>query len=349
MAAADNARSTQNKASVIALISCGMLIILGAILVAAYSLGFLSRGITVTCYFDNAEGLKPGDAVTVNGVTVGTVKSVIVTTAPERKKTPVQVTMELKRKDQDAVHSDSLAALVNLGALADTVIDIDSEHATGLPIQDGDELKTLATPHVLDLKAGQETVKALNALEGRFNTVVDTMETGKGSLGQFINDPGLTNNLAATAKKVQEVTAKLGSDDSTAGKLLNDHNLGDKFAAVGSDMQGVSASVTKLTSGPLQANLSAATAHANSLTAGVNAGNGAAGMLVKNPKQLTDTFAQANALVANYTSNPGTGGNFAAGGATAVDLEKLQSETNALVTMIRQNPKKYLTIQVRIF
>jgi phospholipid/cholesterol/gamma-HCH transport system substrate-binding protein len=347
--AADDVRSSQTKAAVIALVSSAVLIIAGAILFAAYSLGYLSTGIIVYSYFDNATGIKPGAAVNVNGVTVGTVKAVTISTAPERRKTPVQVTMDLKRKYQNVVHSDSLAGLTALGALADTVIDIDSKHATGPPIQDGDELKTLATPSVLNLHAGQETVKALNALEGRFNNVVDLMETGKGSLGQFITNPGLKDKISTTARKVQEVTVKLSSDSGTAGKLLNGHDLGDRFAAISTDMQGVSASVTKLTSGPLQANLSSATAHANSLTAGLNSGQGAAGMLMKNPKQFTDTFAQAGALVTNYTKNPGTGGNFAAGGATAVDLAKLQSQINDLGTMIRKNPKKYITIQFRIF
>jgi phospholipid/cholesterol/gamma-HCH transport system substrate-binding protein len=349
MAAEDNLRSTQNKAGVIALVSGGILTMVGAVLVAAYALGLVSHGIIVTSYFENAYGLKTGAAVNVNGVTVGTVRSVDVTSAPERKKTPVQVTMELTRKDQAAVHTDSLANLINLGALADTVIDIDSEHATGPPIQDGDELKTLPTPSVLNLKAGQATVKALNETENRFNAVVDQMETGKGTIGQFITNPGFANELSATARKVQQVTAKLGSDDNSAGKLLNDHDLTNKFAAIGTDMQGVSASVTKLTNGPLQANLSAASTRANSLIAGVNSGQGAAGMLVKNPKQLTGTFAQASALVTNFTKNPATGGNFAAGGATAVDLKQLQSQINDLTTMIRKNPKQYLTIQFRIF
>jgi phospholipid/cholesterol/gamma-HCH transport system substrate-binding protein len=259
----------------------------------------------------------------------------------------VQVTMELSREAQDAVRSDSLAGLTSLGALADTVVDIDSEHATGPPVQNGDELKTLNK--VLDLKAGQDTVRSLNETENRFNTVVDQMEHGKGTLGQFISNPGLTDQLSDTARKVQNTTTKLTSENNSAGKLLNGHDVGDKFADIGKNAQGLSASVTKLTNGPLQANINAATTHANSLITSINKEQGAAGMLIKNPKQITDTMVQANALIDNYTKNPATGGNFAAGGATALDLKKLQTETSALTTMIRQNPKKYFSIQFRVF
>jgi phospholipid/cholesterol/gamma-HCH transport system substrate-binding protein len=342
-------RSPQQKAGLIALISGAILTVAGAALLTAYALGFISRGVTVTSYFANADGLKQGAAVNVNGVTVGTVQSVTITTAPERKRTPVQVTMQLKNKDQESVRTDSLAGLTNLGALADTVVDIDSEHATGPPIDDGAELKTLGTPYMLDLNAGQSTVKALGETEDRFNSIVTQMESGQGSLGQFIANPGFTNELSGTVSKFRDATAKLNSTGNTAGKLLNDHSLTGKFAAIGKDMQGVNASVTKLTNGPLQANLATTQTRVNSITAGINSGQGAAGMLVKNPKQFTDTFSQANALVTNYTKNPATGGNFAPGGATAVDLAKLQSEVNTLATGIRKDPKKYFTIHFRVF
>ncbi len=347
--AADDARSPNSKAAIIALLASAVFIIGGSILFAAYSLGYLSTGIIVYSYFDNATGVKPGAAVNVNGVTIGTVKGVTISAAPERRLTPVQVTMDLKRKYQNIVHVDSLAGLTALGALADTVVDIDSKHATGPLIQDGDELRTLATPSVLNLHSTQETVKSLNALEGRFNNVMDTLETGKGSLGQFIANPGLVNNIRATVGKVNDATAKLSNPDSTAGKLINSHQLQDRFTAIGTDMQGVSASVTKITNGPLQANISTASTHINAITAGLNSGQGAAGMLMKNPKQFSDTFAQAGALVTNYTKNPGTGGNFAAGGATAVDLQQLQSQINEFTTMFRKNPKKYITIKFRVF
>jgi hypothetical protein len=99
----------------------------------------------------------------------------------------------------------------------------------------------------------------------------------------------------------------------------------------------------------LQANLTSVSNHATSLTNGLNNGEGAAGMLMKNPKQLTDTMARASALLSDYSKNPKTGGNFAAGGETSVDLKNLSAKVNELSTLIRSNPKKYLTIQVRIF
>jgi phospholipid/cholesterol/gamma-HCH transport system substrate-binding protein len=345
-------QETESEGRSVAMMLLGagaLLAVLVGILVAVSGMGLFSHRLTATSYFSDAEGIKSGAAVNLNGVNIGTVKTVTITTAPERKKTPVLVTMRINPKFKDSVRTDSLAGLTNLGALADTVIDIDSEHATGPPMQDGVELKTLNNASVLDLKAGQDTVKKLNDTEARLNTVVDQMTNGKGTIGKIMSDPGLMNRVTATTNAVSQVNAKLNSTNNSLGKLLNDHSLTDKVASLGTDMQGVTASYTKLTNGPLQGNIDSVTTHANSIVADLNAGKGGAGMLMKNPKQLTDTLAKANALLNDYSKNPKTGGNFAAGGATSVDLQKLSTEVNALSTMMRSNPKQYFTIQVRLF
>ena len=78
-----------------------------------------------------------------------------------------------------------------MGVLGDTVVDINSQVATGPPMQDGDELKTLETPTIQDVvKASQGTIESLNVILAKLNTVVDNLQSGKGSIGQLINDPG---------------------------------------------------------------------------------------------------------------------------------------------------------------
>jgi phospholipid/cholesterol/gamma-HCH transport system substrate-binding protein len=325
----------------------------GVLLVLATAVAtFRPRKITVTTYFADSEGMKPGAAVTLNGVDIGTVKRVTLTSGPEHKKAPVQVIMRLDSRYQPGLHTDSLATLVNLGALADTSVDIDSEQASGPPLEDGDELKTIYAPSVLDLKAGQDTVKAINQTMSKFNTVVDQMETGKGTLGQFITNPSLPKDTAATLDKFGKAAAKLGSTNNTAGKLINDRSIEEKFASIGKDTQGLGASASKLANGPLQGNLATAGKRSNALIADLNAGKGGAGMMLNNPtfhKQLSDTAAQANTLISGYSKNPATGGNFAPGGATTIDLKNFQAATSACATAMRQNPKKFFSIQVRLF
>src|SRR5277367_1173234 len=133
-------RWSQLKVGVIVLISTVILVALLFLMTSSSGLGILTHKLTVVTYFENSAGLKSGAAVNLEGVTIGTVKSVTVTTAPDRKLTPVQVVMKIDSKYQTSLHKDSKAALTTIGVLGDTVVDINSQVAVGPPLQDGDEL-----------------------------------------------------------------------------------------------------------------------------------------------------------------------------------------------------------------
>jgi phospholipid/cholesterol/gamma-HCH transport system substrate-binding protein len=75
-------------------------------------------------------------------------------------------------------------------------------------------------------------------------------------------------------------------------------------------------------------------------------------MLLKDPtfaKKLNDTLTQVDALVTNINEGKGTLGKFATDDQAYTNLNKLLTETTTLVTTIRQDPKKYLTIHMKIF
>ena len=330
----------------------GPLVILTALL-ALYTSGvFRSRKLLVTSYFSNAGGLKPGAAANLDGIAVGTVRTVTLTTSPDMVKTPVKVVMKLDAQYEDRLRTDSTATIVSLGALGDSAININSREAVGPPLRDGDTLKSIANPSVLDAKSFQTTINNMNLMVGRFNTVVDQIETGKGSIGQLMSNPGLTNEAKATVARAQDVSTKLNGTTNTVGKFIHDPSVTEKLARISTNMQSLNASVAKLTGGPLQANLAVTQTHVNSLTTDFNSSKGGIGMLMTDSplkKDLAGATAQANTLIAGIGSGKGSAGKFVAAGPVSVDMTKLQAEASSLATMIRQNPKKYLTIQVRIF
>src|SRR5579859_2155401 len=201
-------RWSQLKVGVIVLISVVILTTLLFLMTSASGLGLFTHKLTVTTYFENSAGLKDGAAVNLNGVQVGTVKSVRVTTAPERKLTPVQVAMKIDGKFQQSIHTDSTAALTTIGVLGDTVVDINSQVATGPPIQDGAVLNTMETPTIQGVgQQSQSTIENLNTILFKLNTVVDNLQSGKGSFGQLLVNPELYNKFVATMDSVQETTA----------------------------------------------------------------------------------------------------------------------------------------------
>lgn len=324
-----------------------------ALFLRASGLGVVSNKLTVRTYFANAEGLQTGAEVDLDGVTIGTVKSISITTDPEREKTPVQVVMKLDDAYQSSLHEDSTASLTTVGVLGDTAIDIDSNVATGPPLQDGDELHTLDEPNINDaMKAGEVAADSMGRIETKLNKIVDGLEAGKGSVGQFINDKGFADRLQATTNGVQELRTKLNGKDSTAGRLVNDSSLQNKLASVAKDFSGLHTLAASRAGGELETNLAETSKQSNALLAGISSGQGSVGMLIKDPamsRNIAQMTRQTSALIQGINQQKGTLGKLAGSDELTRNLTALSDQSSALATMIRSNPKKYLTIEFRIF
>jgi phospholipid/cholesterol/gamma-HCH transport system substrate-binding protein len=355
-------RWSQLKVGIIVLVSAVILTTLLFLMTSSSGFGLFSHKLTISTYFENSAGLKSGAAVNLEGVTIGDVKSVTVTTAPDRKLTPVLVVMKIDSKYQTSLHKDSTAALTTLGVLGDTVVDINSQVATGPMLQDGDELKTLETPSISDVvKASQGTIESLNVILAKMNAIVDNIQTGKGSIGQLINSPDLYNKADATVDEVHKLTVKLNSNTNTVGKFMNDNaQMYDRVNASMDNLDKIMADLQagKGTGGKLLKddamynNLNQSLAHLNSILADAEAGKGGLGVLVKDPvfaRNLQDTMSQANALIAGVNAGKGTLGKFATDDEAYTNINKLLTQSTELVAAIRKDPKKYLTIHLKIF
>jgi phospholipid/cholesterol/gamma-HCH transport system substrate-binding protein len=88
------------------------------------------------------------------------------------------------------------------------------------------------------------------------------------------------------------------------------------------------------------------------LLANADEGKGALGMLAKDPAfaaKLNDTVTKLDALLTNVNEGKGTLGKLATDDAAYTNLNKLLNASTDLVTTIRSDPKKYLTIHLKIF
>jgi phospholipid/cholesterol/gamma-HCH transport system substrate-binding protein len=324
-------------------------------------IGIFSRKLSIVTYFENSAGLKEGAPVNLQGVTIGTVKSVNVMSAPDRKLTPVRVVMRINEKNAGQIKRDSKASLTTIGVLGDTVVDINSQFAVGPPIQDGDELKTLETPSLTDVvKASQGTIESLNVILAKMNSIVDNMQSGKGSIGQLINNPDLYNKLNGTVDELHKLTVNLNQGRGTIGRLINDPELYNRLNGTAGKLETIANNLDsgKGTAGKLLKdealynNLNSAVAHANSLLAEADAGKGGLGLMLKDPKfraDLSNTLTQVNTLVTGINEGKGTLGKLATDDEMHTNINRLLTESTDLVTAIRQNPKKYLTIHMKIF
>lgn len=352
---------SQLKVGVIVLVASVVLVTLLFLMTSASGLGLFSHKLTVVTYFENSAGLKEGAAVNLQGVTIGTVKSITVVNTPDRKLTPVKVILKLNEKYASSLRKDSKASLTTVGVLGDTIIDINSQFAVGPPLKDGDELKTLETPSITDVvKASQGTIESVNVLLSKMNTIVDNLQSGQGSVGQFINNPELYNKANAAVNELLILEKNINAGKGSIGKLMTDDTLYNRMNNTVGRMENIANALDngKGTAGmllkddSLYKNLNSTLAHANSIMADADAGKGGLGLMLKDPKfrnDLSHTLSQINTLVSGINSGKGTLGKLTNDDEAYTNVNKLLTASTDLVTTIRKDPKKYLTIRMRIF
>jgi phospholipid/cholesterol/gamma-HCH transport system substrate-binding protein len=352
---------SQLKVGLIVLISMALLSTLLFLMTSASGMSIFSHKVILITYFENSGGLKVGAPVNLEGVTIGEVKSVHVSTEPERKLTPVRVVMKIDPKYHDSLRTDSKASLSTVGVLGDTVVDINSEVAVGPEVKSGAELHTLETPNLTDvIKASQGTVESLNVILSKMNIIVDNIQSGKGSVGKIINDPELYNKATATVDQLQTLTKDLNSGKGSVGKLLHDDELYDRLNDTAAKLDNIATALDAgkgsagklLKDDSLYDNLNSTLKHANSLLAEADSGKGALGLLTKDPAfadKLNHTVTQLDTILTNVNGGKGTLGKLATDDAAYANINKLLESSNDLVTTIRKDPKKYLTIHMKIF
>ncbi|SEG62146.1 phospholipid/cholesterol/gamma-HCH transport system substrate-binding protein [Bryocella elongata] len=352
---------SQLKVGVIVIVSTTLLCILIFLMTSASGFSLFSHKMRAYVYLSNSGGLKVGAPVGLEGVTIGEVKKVQIIGDPARKLTPVKVTIEFNPKFHADLHTDSVASLTTIGVLGDTVLDINSKSATGPEIQDGAELHTADGAGIASLMdAGQKTIQNLNQTLAKLDGVVSDIQSGKGTIGKLITDPQLYIETRDTIHQLNVLSTNLNSGKGTVGKLLTDPQAYDRLNDATLRLDNITKKIDSgqgtvgklLNDSEAYDNLNSTLKHANSLLAEADAGKGTLGLLTKDPafaKKLDDTVTQLDTLMTGVNQGKGTLGKFATDDAAYTNVNKLLTASTDLVTTIRKDPRKYLTIHLKIF
>ena len=331
------------------------------ILLMSGTAGLFTAKITLRSYFDNAGALREGAPVRLQGVDIGNVVGVRVVSDPGRRLTPVEVVMKVSTKYHRNLHKDSVTMLSTAGVLGETYIDIDSAQAKGPEAQQGDELNTRETAQIEDVvRASQSTLQNLDALEKRVDRILAFVESGQGSIGKVIYDPSLYNRLNATVAQFQSLMNDVTSGKGSLGKLLVDDQLYrnanatvDKLNTIIDDLNAGKGTAGKFLKDPTLYNTANDTiANVKKLTDDVNAGKGALGLMARNQEfadKLHNTMNKLSDLSDRLNSGEGTIGKLLQDPAVYNNTNQLLVNTQDLIKAIRQNPKKYLTIHLKLF
>jgi phospholipid/cholesterol/gamma-HCH transport system substrate-binding protein len=323
--------------------------------------GLFSRHITLKSYFDNAEGLRPGAPVRLNGVDIGNVMHIVIVPDKDKQLTPVEVIMKVSLKYSFNLHRDTLTTLSTAGVLGETFMDMDSSQAIGPPAQDGDTLPTRVHPDFNEVvRSSQSTLQNMDALLKRADRILAFAESGKGSLGKLIYDPTLYDRLSQTVSELKQVVDEIAKGQGSLGQLINSDDAYKKFVgtldkmnAVVDDLQQGKGTAGKFLKDPtLYNNANETVANLKQVSADLNAGKGTAGRLLKDEelaKKIDTTMTKLAALTSDLEAGKGTAGKLLKDDTLYTNVNHVLEETQGLIKAIRENPKKYLSIKLHIF
>jgi phospholipid/cholesterol/gamma-HCH transport system substrate-binding protein len=349
---------SQLKVGVLVLIAMAVLIAL-IFLMSGSTGGLFAQKIVLRSYFPNAANLKQGAPVTLEGVTIGNVTHIHV--IPSREPTPVEVIMRVGAEFLPGLHTDSTTSITQAGVLGDSFVDIDSEHATGPRPANNAELKASGTPSLQDvIGTSQASIQDIDTLIHKLDILIDTLNSRRGTFGEFINDPEMYKKLTQVITDFHTIASSIAEGQGTLGKLVKDETLYNHFNSTAEHLDHITAALDQgngsmgkfLHDDAFYNNLNATVRSTHELVAGINEGHGALGKLAKDPafaKKLDDTVSHLDELLRNIDEGKGTLGQLAVNRSLYDHSDQTMEQARDFLKGFRENPKKYLTINMKIF
>ncbi len=323
--------------------------------------GLFTKKIIIRAYVDNAGGLRVGAPVRLEGVDIGNVVRIRVVSDPKRPLAPVEITMKITTRYEDTMNRNCQVALTTAGVLGEVFVDVDCRQSKGSALQSGDELPTRDVPQLQDVvRAGQGTLQNVDTLVKRMDSILSYIQSGQGSIGKVIYDPSLFNRANDMLTQLQKAVAQINSQQGTIGKLLNSDELYNKANAAVDNLNKIvdevnsgKGTIAKLLNDPsLYDNANKAAAQANQLVGDINAGKGTLGRLAKDEhlaNKIENTVTRLNSIADRLDKGEGTAGKFLTDPSLYNNADQLLVETRNLIAAIRKDPKKYLTIHLKLF
>jgi phospholipid/cholesterol/gamma-HCH transport system substrate-binding protein len=276
--------------------------------------------------------------------------------------------MEVRREMLPEIPVDSQAAIAAANLLGTKYINIKKGKGRET-VQPGGEIASLDTREFDEVvQQGYSAIAGLNLMVNKLNGVVDQIQTGKGSIGKLLVDETIYNRALAIANEADKLMATLNtglnSDKGTLGRLMNQDDIYQDARSMISRLQALTDSlnenlnsgqgtVSKLLKEPeLYNDFRATIGDVRETLASLNRGEGTAGKLLKSDElheQIKGTLARMDGLLDKVSNGGGTVGALLNNPELYQSLDETSRELQTLLRDFRANPKKFLTIQLKLF
>lgn len=341
-------------------IAAALVVLVVGIFFISGTTGFLARTYTLKAYFSEAGGLRNGAQVQLAGIPVGNVSQIRLSPYNDPNRA-VEVVMKVSRRYRNEIRADSEASTESAGLLGERFLNISRGSAGQDVVPQGGVLRSHEEK---DIKAvvqnANDVISNLRVLSSKLNDITAQVTSGEGTLGKFLYDPELYNRMNRTAAVFTSMIIDIQRGKGTMGKLYADDTLYkrltstmDRADQVMDQVQHGKGTMAKFINDPaIYDNMNKMMSKGNNLLDDVNSGNGTLSKLIKDPQlynQLNHTIGNVDKITARMESGEGTLGLLSTDKSLYNNLSYSMKSLREFLTEFRQNPKKYLTVRVKIF
>jgi phospholipid/cholesterol/gamma-HCH transport system substrate-binding protein len=321
--------------------------------------GLFQHNILLRTYMDDASGVGDGTAVRLNGITVGYLDRLVLTGSRDPKRA-VQFDMLVQPNYLTRIPIDSVVGIGAANLLGDKFLNITAGQSHD-HVKDGDELKPLESQDIPELLKQMATLlSSFQTSVNRVDNLLAGVEAGQGNLGKLLKDESLYNTINAITIEGQKLLTDVRTGNGTLSKLIYDDKLYQevraplqRIDAILADVQSGQGTVGKALKDPALFDEAKDTiAQLHKLLTDVNAGQGSVGKALKDEDLYRQAVALINRLdgtLAKIAGGQGTLGQFLVNPQLYDTLNSTTAEAQSLVKDIRANPKKFLTVTIKIF
>lgn len=215
----------------------GVFVILALALITV-TLVFIARGqkwfekrYYYKAVFNRVQGLKPGTAVTISGMEVGSVKSLRLN--PQGK---VELTLEVLETFKANIRKDSLAT-ISSGLLGGKTVEITMGSSTQPPLPQEENIASQEPKELADL------LKEID-IQAPLKKVDEALENVK-AISEKLNSP--RGELFALLRNVEYLTTQLKKGEGSVGAILQDKKLPGEIRAAIESIRRSAANIEETT------------------------------------------------------------------------------------------------------
>ncbi len=315
-----------SKLKVGVVVTAALIVLLITVFFAGNIESLFSPKIDIYAQIKDVRGLRNGSPVWFAGVEVGFVKSIRLHAGYG-----TLVTLSISRDDAGFIGKDSVATVMTMGLLGDKYVEISNGEHSKETIKPGDVLKGKSQLEIKDIvDATAESLSKVTEVIQKLGSLVEKVDNSEGSLGKFMNDPSLYNNLKESTRALSASLKEYETSNGSLKQFIKDPALYAKMSEAASSLSEFSnklnrenGSLQKLLSDPsMYDNLDRASRQLSEVLAGIEAGKGVAGKMVKDE----ELAQQVKASVAG--------------------LNQVVLELRELTKDIKEHPKKYFKFSI---